>query len=388
MFSKIIFLLIFCGIVVPQCLFSTIHTVSNGDNISAILDIAAPGDTIIIGEGDYVGNLIIDKPITIKGINYPTIRGEYTSHVILIQANNTAIEGLTISESGTRLMEDFACIMVEADSITLHNNIITKPLHGIYVKGGNNIIITDNTIEGRLDLIPEDRGNGIHLWNSSHNLLMSNDVSNARDGIYFSFAYFTEVIGNHIHKVRYGLHYMYSDNNTFTNNIFENNVAGAALMYSQNIEFYRNIFARCRGFRDYGILYQSMDETIAHHNLIIDNSRGIFFDNCNSNQFLNNDVVDNDLALQIMGDGENNIIARNNFINNLGSLVMDVKKTSTVWVDESGGNYWTSYKGYDLDGDGKGDVPHTIQNIFQVLESEIPEIRFYLNSPAAEILFL
>jgi nitrous oxidase accessory protein len=87
-----------------------------------------------------------------------------------------------------------------------------------------------------------------------------------------------------------------------------------------------------------------------------------------------------------MGNGENNSIIRNNFINNLGNLVMDVKKTSTVWVDGSGGNYWTSYKGYDLDGDGKGDLPHTIQNVFQVLESEIPEIRFYLNSPSAEIL--
>jgi nitrous oxidase accessory protein len=65
---------------------------------------------------------------------------------------------------------------------------------------------------------------------------------------------------------------------------------------------------------------------------------------------------------------------------------MDVKKSNTVWMDESGGNFWTAYKGYDLDGDRKGDLPHTIQNVFQVLESEIPEIRFYLHSPAAEIL--
>jgi nitrous oxidase accessory protein len=386
MFSKYIFLLIIWGIPVPQFSFSAIHKVSSGENITEFLNIASPGDTILIGEGEYVENLIIDKPLTIKGVNHPTIRGEFISHVILIQAGNTTIEGLHISESGTRLMEDMACLRVEADSVTLLNNIITKPLHGIYVKGGSYITITGNTIEGRLDLIPEDRGNGIHLWNSSHNFLTSNKVSNVRDGIYFSFAHHTEVSNNHIHNVRYGLHYMYSDDNIFTNNIFENNVAGAALMYSQKIEFYRNIFARCRGFRAYGILYQSMDESSAHHNLIIDNSRGIFFDNCNSNHFTNNDVVDNDLALQLMGNGENNSIIRNNFINNLGNLVMDVKKTSTVWVDGSGGNYWTSYKGYDLDGDGKGDLPHTIQNVFQVLESEIPEIRFYLNSPSAEIL--
>jgi nitrous oxidase accessory protein len=370
----------------PQFLFSASHIVSNGGNINDMLHIASPGDTILIGEGEYVENLIIDKPITIRGINNPTIRGEFTSHVILIQANKTRIEGLTVSESGTRLMEDMACIRVEADSVILHNNRITKPLHGIYIKGGSYIKITNNTIEGRQDLIPEDRGNGIHLWNSSHNLLSANKISFVRDGIYFSFAHHTNVADNHIHNVRYGLHYMYSDDNIFINNLFENNVAGAALMYSKKIEFYKNIFARCRGFRAYGILYQSMDDSQAHHNLIIDNSRGLFFDNCNSNHFFNNDVVDNDLALQIMGNGENNSIVQNNFVNNLGALVMDVKKTSTVWLDESGGNFWTSYKGYDLDGNGQGDLPHTIQNVFQVLESEIPEIRFYLHSPSAEIL--
>jgi nitrous oxidase accessory protein len=386
MLLKIIFLLFCWSIFMPQCLFSDLLTVSNGDHITKSLQMASPGDTVIITEGEYLENLIIDKPLVIKGINYPTIRGQFTGHVILIQANNTTIEGLTISECGTRLMEDFACIRVEADSVTLHNNIIIKPLHGIYVKGGSYITITSNTIEGRLDLIPEDRGNGIHLWNSSHNLLASNIISDVRDGIYFSFAHHTKVLGNHIFNVRYGLHYMYSDNNIFTSNIFENNVAGAALMYSKKIEFYKNIFARCRGFRAYGILYQSMDESNAHHNLILDNSRGLFFDNCNSNHFVNNDVVDNDLALQIMGNGENNSIVRNNFINNLGNLVMDVKKTNMVWADESGGNFWTSHKGYDLDGDGQGDLPHTIQNVFQVLESEIPEIRFYLHSPSAEIL--
>jgi nitrous oxidase accessory protein len=386
MFPKLIFSQIFLGMIISHCLFSATQTVSNGEKITDYLQNALPGDTIFIEKGEYFENLIIEKPLTIKGIDYPSIRGGFITNVILIQAKNTIIEGLIVSESGTRLMEDFACIRVDADSVTLRNNIITKPLHGIYIKGGSYITIIGNTIEGRIDLIPEDRGNGIHLWNSNHNLISSNKVSYARDGIYFSFTNHTEVSDNHIHDVRYGLHYMYSDNNIFTNNIFENNVAGAALMYSQKIEFYKNIFARCRGFRAYGILYQSMDESSAQHNLIIDNSRGIFFDNCNSNQFTNNDVVDNDLALQIMGDGENNSIIRNNFINNLGSLVMDIKETSTVWEDKSGGNYWTSYKGYDLDGDGKGDIPHTIQNVFQILESEIPEIRFYLDSPAAEIL--
>jgi nitrous oxidase accessory protein len=339
----------------PQFQYGAVHNIADGDSISPVLRNALPGDTVYIHAGEYVENLRIDTPLIVIGKDYPHIKGSYNGHVILINASGTIIEGLKISESGTRLIDDMACVRV-------------------------------NRIEGRLDLIPEDRGNGIHLWNSQHNHVFNNEILNVRDGIYFSFANKTEIYHNHIHHVRYGLHYMYSDDNNFTGNLFEKNVAGAALMYSKRIVFNKNVFARCRGFRAYGIFYQSMDYTKAIDNLIIDNSRGVFFDNCNFNRFENNDVADNDLAIQLMGNGEDNIIIQNNFINNLSSLVVDSKNTKTTWAEESGGNFWSDYQGYDLDGDNLGDVPHKIQNVFQVLETNIPEIRFYLYSPAAEIL--
>ena len=374
------------GILLPQPAFSGRHQVSSGDTISAFLRQALPGDTISIAPGEYVDNLVVEIPLYIRGEGLPLLRANYRGNVVLVLAPGTTIEGLRISESGTELLKDLACVRIEADSVTIRDNIITECLHGIYVKGGNNASIIGNRVEGRLDLIPEDRGNGIHLWNSSGNRLSGNTILNVRDGIYFSFANKTDACENQIRNTRYGLHYMYSDDNVFSDNVFERNVAGAALMYSKRIEFHRNVFARCRGFRAYGILYQSMDETVARDNLVIDNSRGIFFDNCNFNQFIHNDVVDNDLALHMMGNGEENIVIQNNFINNLSSLVLDVRQTETRWTADSGGNYWSAYGGYDLDGNGTGDVPHTIQSVFQVLESNIPEIRFYLHSPAAEIL--
>jgi nitrous oxidase accessory protein len=163
-------------------------------------------------------------------------------------------------------------------------------------------------------------------------------------------------------------------------------VAGAALMYSEDIVLESNVFARCRGFRAYGILLQSMSRVEARSNLMLDNSRGIFMNNVDSSQFENNDVVDNDLAIQLNGGCENNLFARNNFINNLSDLLLDVSDRETKWSDDVGGNHWSGYKGYDLDRDGIGDVPFDIQNVFQVMESKTPEVRFYLLSPAAEVL--
>jgi nitrous oxidase accessory protein len=108
--------------------------------------------------------------------------------------------------------------------------------------------------------------------------------------------------------------------------------------------------------------------------------------NSDNNLIEHNDVVDNDLAVQLNGGCDANVFARNNFIDNLSELLLDVSDRETLWADESSGNHWSGYRGYDLDGDGIGDVPFPIQNVFQVMESDVPEVRFYLLSPAARVL--
>ncbi|GBE30575.1 MAG TPA: nitrous oxide reductase family maturation protein NosD [Bacteroidetes bacterium] len=357
-----------------------------GQNISSIIHSAAAGDTVWLAEGEYLQQIIVDVPVVLTGENLPYIRGGYEGHVVQVSAPGAIVDGLHISEAGERLTKDFAAVLVEADSVTIRNCLITRPLHGIYVKGGSYTVIENNRIEGRLDLIEADRGNGIHLWYSKRNEVNHNEILNVRDGIYFSFTDSTNIRFNSIHHVRYGLHYMYSDYNLFEDNTFILNVAGAALMYSSNIMFRRNIFAHCRGFRAYGILYQSMDSTFAYDNLIYDNSRGIFINNSSSNHIANNDVFDNDLAIQMNGGSERNVFEENNFVNNLSELLLDVTDRETAWSGQERGNHWSSYTGYDLDGDGIGDVPFDIQNVFQVMEGSVPEVRFYLLSPAAAIL--
>lgn len=347
---------------------------------------AVAGDTVVLAPGEYFENLVIEVPVTLTGEGRPHLRGGYESSVVHVKAPGTVIRGLRISEAGTNLMQDMAGVLVEADDVTLEDNEIREPLHGIYVKGGSRILIAGNRIEGRGDLIEEDRGNGIHIWNSRDNRIENNEILTSRDGIYFSFADTTSVTGNHIHHVRYGLHYMYSNHNVFEDNLFERSVAGAALMYSKDIRFLRNVFARCRGFSSYGLLYQSMEETLSEHNLILDNSRGVFINNSSSSTLRFNDLVDNDLAVQLNGDGIGNVMSGNNFVHNLSDLLLDVGSVDIEWTDSQGGNYWSGNRGFDLDGDGIGDRPYTIQNVFQVLENDYPEVRFYLFSLAAQIL--
>jgi nitrous oxidase accessory protein len=325
--------------------------------------------------------------LLILGNREAIIDGAGEGDVLTISGDSVEIKGITIRNSGTRLLRDMSGIKVTGDHVTITDCRIIDILHGIYIKGGNDATISNNVIVGRFDIQESDRGNGIHLWSTSGNIVENNDISFARDGIYFSFANKTQVKLNHIHHLRYGLHYMYSDSNSFESNLFDYNVAGSALMYSKHIEFRRNIFAHCRGFRAYGILLQSVDYCSAYDNLILDNTKAVFFSNSSFNKFERNEIVQNDLAVQINVACEENSLVENNFISNLAGVMMDVSVvTSTEWSRNGRGNYWSDYGGYDLDNNGIGDIPHQLQSIFEYLEQDNPAVRFYLYSPASQLL--
>jgi nitrous oxidase accessory protein len=344
-------------------------------------------DTIYIDSGIYTGLFTIEYPAIVIGQSGTVLDGQEKGDVLTIAADSVIVADLSIQNSGTRLLKDYAGIKITGDNVNVIRCEIINNLHGIYIKGGNSVHIYESRIVGRSDLQEADRGNGIHLWNTRNNLIFDNEISYARDGIYFSFAHNTKIRSNRIHHLRYGLHYMYSDSNSFEDNLFVYNVAGSALMYSKEIDFTRNIFAHCRGFRAYGVLLQSVEYCRAKDNLILDNSQAVFFDDANHNSFYNNDIVQNDLAVRINASCEDNRISANNFVSNLTDVVMDASVAgSTYWSDSNSGNYWSSYSGYDLDFDNIGDIPHTLQSIFEYMEEDNPTIRFYLYSPAAQLL--
>ena len=166
--------------------------------------------------------------------------------------------GLRITGSGLNLSDDDAAVFVTGNRATIENNTIANSLHGIYLKKVSGARILDNRIEGKTTiaastepvekgigqsaencdttLVANRRGNGIHQWNCEGNLIRGNDISETRDGIYFSFTNNSRVENNLVHHTRYGLHYMYSDSNVFENNTFTENAAGAAIMFSKGTD--------------------------------------------------------------------------------------------------------------------------------------------------------
>ncbi len=355
-------------------------------SIRAALNAASPGDTIRVEAGTYPGVLVIDKPVVLEGVERPVIRGTGKGSVLLLLAGGCKIRGFVIERSGGDLQSEDSGILLKSSDNVVEDNELRDVLYGIYFYHSERNQVRGNVIRGRSELDLGERGAGLHLWNSPNNRLERNTISVMRDGLYIQSSPGNIIRHNRVFDLRYGVHYMFSDGNVFEDNIFSRNVAGAAIMYSKKIEFRRNAFLHNRGFSSFGILFQDCDECLAENNHIIDNATGIFMEALRKSTFCGNVIAQNDVALQMFSSAEENTFSGNNFVENLSSAHIIGRRTTTRWIRDGRGNYWSDYDGYDLDGDGIGDVPHRIQNVFEYLEGNYPRLRLYLNSPAAQAL--
>ncbi len=355
-------------------------------NLQSSIKSARPGDTLVIPSGRYTGNLLINKRLTLIGENKPVVRGEGNGSVITITADSCVVKGLVVEHCGSMLVDEDAGILIKSNHNLVEAIELRDILFGIYLLHAEDNLVINNSVVGGRELGFGERGSGIHIWNSQRNRFVGNIITDVRDGFYIQNANHTWIENNESFNVRYGLHYMYADSNVFLNNRFYDNVAGAAIMYSRGIVMRNNVFAHNRGFASFGILFQDCHGLTADSNVITDNVVGMFFEASTDNQFRNNVVAQNDVALQMFQNSINNTFSENNFVDNLSPLAIVGKRTESHWNVNGRGNYWSSYDGYDLDGDGIGDIPMKIQNVFQYLEGQNANVRLYLYSPASQAL--
>lgn len=110
----------------------------------------------------------------------------------------------------------------EAVNATVENNDLQGSAFGIWLDATPDVTVRNNTIRGDDTVRPNDRGNGIHLFNTTGALIEGNDISKTRDAIYIETSNGNEIINNTMTDLRYGIHYMYS-----MDNLLEGNVTGA-----------------------------------------------------------------------------------------------------------------------------------------------------------------
>lgn len=333
-------------------------------SIAGALKAASGNDTILIKSGIYKeGNLIIDKPLTITGENFPVIDGEDKYENITIKSNNVFITGLKLINSGLSFINDNAAIKIdEAKNCTIVNNQFDKNFFAVYLAKSADCEISNNKIIG-VKTSEASSGNGIHLWYCKNISIKDNYIKGHRDGIYFEFVQSSLITGNISEdNLRYGLHFMFSDNCSYSKNTFKHNGAGVAVMFTRNVEMTNNRFENNWGGASYGILLKDITDSRIENNYFYKNSSGIYIEGSNRIAVSQNEFIENGWAIRLMANSMDNIFSKNNFIGNS----FDVATNSTKNYNEFLNNYWSEYNGYDLNKDGVGDVPYRPVKLFSL----------------------
>ena len=149
---------------------------------------AGAGDTLLINSGQYYEHgIVIDKPLTIIGIDFPEIDGQDQGEIMTVIAHHVTVEGLHFKNVGVSYLKDHSGLRIKRrGNAVIRNNKFSNTFFGIYLERVTNALVTDNEIVG----VPRDEassGNGIHAWHCEELRIERNRVTGHRDGIYFEF---------------------------------------------------------------------------------------------------------------------------------------------------------------------------------------------------------
>lgn len=384
-YSKLLFFLILIG--GSQFLMGRTITICSTCKISSIkqgIAMAVEYDTLLVKKGTYKEhNIIIDKPLTLLGDDYPIIDGEEKGEIITIVSDNVTVDGLFIINVGTSYTTDYAAIrVVKSENFLIQHVVLEKLFFGIYLEKSNNGKVYHNKIVG--DAVDEyNSGNGIQLWYSHQVEVDRNIVQGTRDGIYLEFSDNVTINNNRSSdNIRYGLHFMFSNDDIYTNNTFENNGAGVAVMFSKNIRMQNNTFRKNWGTASFGMLLKEINDAEIIGNTFEENTIGINIEGSNRINYMGNDFINNGWAIKVRGACYTNTFKNNNFLYNSFDISYNSKVNDNVFEQ----NYWSSYTGYDLDKNGIGDVPYRPVKLFSYIVNRTPETIVLLRSLFMDII--
>lgn len=359
--------------------------VKAGASLQQAISAAQPGDVLEIERGLYQGNFVIDKPLTLRGINRPTLSGALQGDTVRVTAPDVTIEGLIVRDSGDSLKDQNAGIYIRpgAHRAVVRRCDLTYNLFGLWIEKANDVVIEGNLITGKREYNSSQRGNGIQLYNTTGARIIGNNISFVRDALYVDVSHQAIFRGNKLHHSRYGTHYMNSYHNLWEDNDSYYNRGGLALMEVRNQVVRNN---RAWGNSDHGIMLRTLQDSVIENNVVAGNARGFFIYDVEYATLRNNLVVDNQVGVHLAAGSTRNAVEGNDFIGNR-EQVRYVGARDEVWGAQSG-NHWSNYLGWDRDGNGIGDVPYEANDMVDRLTWRYPSIKLLLASPAVQALRL
>ena len=359
-----------------------------GACLAAALAQAPDGAVLVLAPGEHRGPVAITRPVTIWGPRSAVVTSAGTGTTIDVKAAGTRLLGFTVDGSGSRFEDTDAGVHLRADDCTVEGVCVTRALFGIAASGVHRARIAGNEVVGSGARDFGLRGDAIRLWEVRDSAVLDNVVRDSRDMVVW-YSPGNRLEGNFVTGGRYGTHFMYSSRNTVRGNTYLHNLVGVFVMYCDNVEVSGNLVAAASPGEGLGIGLKEAGNVRASHNRFIRCPTGVFVDTSPIQVSHLNSFADNAFEFCETGVTFHSSEKRNEFTGNAF-----VGCTTAVRVDGHGdatgvrwaGNYFEDYAGYDLDGDGVGDVPHEPRSLSNQLTSTRENFQFFRGTPALGLL--
>jgi len=357
----------------------------------AAIDAAEPGDTVVL-EGRFDERLAVNTSgVALRaGDGGAVVDAGGEGDVLYVGAGNVTVEGLWLRNSGYDAAAEHAGVFVAgtANDTTLRELYISEITFGVWVDGADRVTVADSRIEGREDVEPRtDRGNGINLWETANSTIRNTEITDVRDGIYYSWAENVVATNNTMWDNRYGVHYMYSNDNRLEDNLAVDNDVGYALMVSKQLVLVNNTAVRNDGTSGHGILLKDIEDSEIRGNDLVENDNGLYVYNAQDNRIVGNLVLRNGVGIHVTADSGGQEVVGNSFVDNREAVLTTTQELS-VWNGSNGGNYWSEARAVDLDGDGTSEVRHRPAGLVEHLATEQPQTAVFAESPAFDAVRL
>ncbi|HOZ06677.1 MAG TPA: nitrous oxide reductase family maturation protein NosD [candidate division Zixibacteria bacterium] len=354
--------------------------------VAAGVAAARAHDTVAVKAGVYREHgITIDRPLTLAGGEGAVVDADGAGGIFTVTAPDVEIRNLRLRGVPTSFTAEHAAIQLEgAVRATIENNSIEACFFGIYAANSHTCRLQGNIIRGAQTRLTSS-GNGIHLWYCRDITILENTIAGHRDGIYMEFVRAGTVDRNRCEEnLRYGLHFMFSDSCQYADNLFRRNGAGVAVMYTSNVLMENNTFEQSWGGASYGVLLKDIRDSRVTGNRFCDNSTGVHMEGSDRVYVAGNLFAGNGWALKLMANCLDNTVSANDFVDNSFAVATNSRQNNSRFE----GNYWSGYRGVDLDRDGYGDLPFRPVSLFSLLVESHPPTLVLLRSLLVEVLDL
>jgi len=258
----------------------------------------------------------------------------------------------------------------------------------VLVEKARRVEVRGNLVRGNGQPSLGLRGDGIRLWEVRDSVVADNHVVDSRDVVVW-YASGNRITGNTVERSRYGTHFMYSHDNAVEDNDYIDNVVGVFIMYSRGVALRRNLLAFSSGAAGLGLGLKESGNLEVTDNLFVGNGTAIHSDNSplnreDHNTFEGNLMQSCDTAVVFNGIAVRTSFLRNAFRHNMSQVRVDGgdHTRGVVWE----GNDFDDYRGYDMDGDGTGDVPYELRSYSTQLTGRYPDLAFLRGTPALSMI--